>query len=74
MTRKPPPWWEGMDPKVARRVTARKHEGDDYYSWAVFVDGRAFVTGLAQTQVRYYKRQALRLLIQEADDKSRRDT
>lgn len=40
-----------------KRVTAKKHGGDDRYSWAVFLDGRPQVTGLAKTQVAYYKRQ-----------------
>lgn len=39
-----------------RRVTARKHMGDDLYSWAVFVDGRAVVTGLSKREVPYWKR------------------
>jgi hypothetical protein len=40
------------------RVTARKYQGDDAGSWAVFIDGRPFVTGLTRSEVAYYKRQA----------------
>ena len=41
-----------------KRVTARKYMGDDLYSWAVFIDGRPFVTGLGRSEVPYYKEQA----------------
>lgn len=41
-----------------KRVTARKYMGDDLGSWAVFIDGRPFVTGLTKNVVPYYKRQA----------------
>ena len=43
-----------MAPKV--RVTARKHGGDDAYSYAVFQDGRVFgsLTGLTRRQATYY--------------------
>lgn len=40
-----------------KRVTAKKYMGDDLYSWAVFLDGVPVVTGLAKTQVKYYKKQ-----------------
>ena len=42
-----------------KRVTARKYEGDDAYSWAVFIDGRPWITGLSKREVPYYKKQAL---------------
>lgn len=45
-------------PAITKRVTARKYEGDDMYSWAVFIDGKPFVTGLGQTEVPYYKKRA----------------
>lgn len=41
------------------RITARKYEGDDAYSWAVFVDDHPFVTGISRSQVPYYKKRAL---------------
>lgn len=45
-----------------RRVTARKHMGDDAGSWAVFLDGRPVVTGLNKSEVSYYKRQVIATL------------
>lgn len=32
------------------RVTMRKHEGDDLYSWAVFVDGRVKWDGMSRSE------------------------
>lgn len=43
---------------MRKRVTARKYMGDDAASWAVFLDGRPFVTGLTKREVAYYKKQA----------------
>lgn len=40
------------------KITARKYMGDDAYSWAVFVNNRPVVTGLARSQVAYYKKLA----------------
>lgn len=40
---------------MAPKITARKYMGDDKYSWAVFVNGRPAYTGLAKSQVAYYK-------------------
>lgn len=37
------------------RITARKYQGDDFFSWAVFLDGRPIITGLARTEVAYWK-------------------
>jgi hypothetical protein len=42
--------------RKAARVTARKYNGDDAYSWAVFVDGCPKWTGLQRSEVDYYKR------------------
>jgi len=44
--------------KVTSRVTARKYEGDDEYSWAVFIDGYPMVTGLNRSIVPYYRKKA----------------
>lgn len=44
------------------RITARKYLGDDRASWAVFIDGRPFVTGLTRPEVPHYKRQAEKAL------------
>ena len=42
-------------PKTKAKITARKFEGDDAYSWAVFVDGRPVYSGLTKREVPYYK-------------------
>lgn len=41
------------------KLTARKWQGDDAYSWAIFIDGRhePAVSGLTRSQVAYYKKQ-----------------
>lgn len=41
----------------AMRVRIRKYNGDDAYSWAVFVDGQVVrdLTGLNRHQARYYR-------------------
>lgn len=44
------------------KVTTRKYNGDDAYSWAVFIDGRIAhpsLTGLNRSQARYYKQQTI---------------
>ena len=48
--------------KVTNRVTARKFEGDDEYSWAVFIDGRPFVTGLNRSIVPHYRKEAHKIV------------
>ena len=40
------------------KITARKYEGDDVYSWAVFIDGRPVYTGLDRRSVAHYKKMA----------------
>jgi hypothetical protein len=42
--------------RKAKRITARKYQGDDEYSWAVFFDGRPVYTGLNRSVVAYYKK------------------
>ena len=37
------------------KITAKKYGGDDAYSWTVFINGRPAFTGLARSQVAYYK-------------------
>jgi hypothetical protein len=44
-----------------RGITARKYDGDDYYSWAVFEFGRVRMTGLSRAEVPHYKRQVLEM-------------
>jgi hypothetical protein len=48
------------------KLTARKFNGDDQHSWAIFRDGqsRPVVTGLSKRQIPYYKR-----LIQQTVEK-----
>lgn len=43
------------------KITARKYEGNDANSWAVFIDGNVFVTGLSKYQVAYYKKLAAKV-------------
>lgn len=38
------------------KITARKFMGDDAASWAIFVDGRVFVSGLTKSEIPYYRR------------------
>jgi hypothetical protein len=43
---------------VTKRVTASKYEGDDAYSWAIFIDNRPFVTGLGRSETSHYRSKA----------------
>ncbi len=43
--------------KPKPKITARKYQGDDLYSWAVFVNDRPVITGLSRSEVPYYKAQ-----------------
>lgn len=47
-------------------ITAAKYEGDCGACWAVFINGRPFVTGLTRSEVPYYKEQAFKALVKEA--------
>jgi hypothetical protein len=49
-------------PQRKPKITARKYEGDDAQSWAVFVDGRVFVSGLGHRDVAYHKKVAAELI------------
>lgn len=40
------------------KITARKYNGDDAYSWAVFIGDRLYVAGLHRSEVKHYKTQA----------------
>ena len=40
------------------KITAKKYMGSDAGSWAVFIDGHPFVTGLNHDEVPTYKRLA----------------
>lgn len=37
----------------AVRYTIHKYQGDDFYSWAVFRDGRPIYTGLSRCEAQY---------------------
>lgn len=54
--------------KLSKRVKAMKHQGDDHWSWAVFIDGIPFVTGLAKNEVPYYKGRAIDRLLLSSDE------
>jgi len=54
-----------------KRVTAKKYGGDDQYSWAVFIDGKPWVTGLSQSEVPYYKKKALAKLTKSECQKAK---
>ena len=43
-------------------ITARKHHGDDHYSWAVFHGSYPIMQGLSKSEVEYYKRQLIKRL------------
>lgn len=51
------------------KITARKHGGDDMYSWSVFQGTRECVSGLSQSQVDYYKCSILKLIIDKESAK-----
>ena len=44
------------------KITAKKYEGDDSASWAVFLNGRPVMTGLTKSEVPYYKKQVLEMV------------
>lgn len=43
---------------IADRVSSRKYEGNDQFSYAIFVDDKPFVTGLTLSEVRYFSYRA----------------
>jgi len=57
---------------IARRISARKHGGDDAASWAVFIDNRPFVGGLTQSEVGHYKAIAAQKLTKNSLEDIRR--
>lgn len=40
------------------KITAKKWNGDDLYSWAIFRDGEVVFAGLSKHQVPYYREKA----------------
>ena len=51
----------GIKMKAKVKVTAKKYNGDDAYSWAIFRSDSNYpvVAGLHKTEVQYYKKQVL---------------
>ena len=56
--------------RKAKRITARKYQGDDAYSWAVFLNGRPVYTGLSRGSVKYYKDLVEKMGSKEQEDKT----
>jgi hypothetical protein len=58
------------DPSLTKviKVTARKHEGDDLYSWAIFRSDKAdpCYTGLGKSEVPYYKKLVEKIIERES--------
>ncbi len=52
--------------KVKKRITTGKYQGDDHWSWAVFIDGLPFVCGLGKDEIPYYKKRAMEILLKGA--------
>jgi hypothetical protein len=54
--------------EAIKKIRARKWNGDDSHSWAVFIPGQGepFVSGLTRTEVNYYKTQAADILVRRA--------
>jgi len=45
-----------MEKITDKRITAKKYNGNDSCSWAVFLDGKPKFTGLQKREIEYYKR------------------
>lgn len=43
---------------MKQKITVRKYNGDDRYSWAVFRDGHPVFTGLSRGQATHYRKLA----------------
>lgn len=43
--------------QAKNKVTVKKHNGDDAYSYAVFLEGRVKYAGLTRSEAKYYKAQ-----------------
>ena len=54
---------------MKQRITARKYQGDDSQSWAVFLDGRPMMTGLSKREVPYYKEQVKKIYVDKEQEK-----
>ena len=58
------------------KVTARKYEGDDKYSWAIFRSDMRHpcYTGLSKPEVAHYKKLVEQMIEQEANCGTKRTT
>lgn len=46
------------------KITAKKHGGDDAYSWCIFVNGSPRVNGLTLPEVDYHKCSILKMIME----------
>lgn len=60
---RPPSYTEKLERMIKSRVRIRKHGGDDYMSWAVFVDDRPVYKGLDKFEAEYYKELEIQKLL-----------
>ena len=51
------------------KITAKKHMGDDAYSWAVFENSIPRMVGLTKSEVNYYKKSVLRIILERGEKK-----
>lgn len=47
------------------KITARKYGGDDYASWAVFLNGRPKMEGLTKSEVNHYKKEVYKNFVKK---------
>ena len=55
---------------IEAKITTGKYNGDDKYSWAVFVDGRPAYTGLQKSELSHYKKLAKDIADRKAMNKT----
>ena len=55
--------------KKILKVTTRKHNGDDKYSWAVFIEGNnePCIGGLSRPEASYYKMKIIKQLKERSE-------
>lgn len=51
------------------KITSSKYMGNDANSYAVFVDGRVFVSGISKREVAHYKQRAQQMIDERANAK-----
>jgi hypothetical protein len=49
------------------KITAKKWNGNDKYSWAIFISGKnkPIITGLAKSEIPFYKKQIQEKILKE---------